>query len=113
MEPKAYQDLRERLNMTRPELAELLGFSRQAIWQWETGRRAIPEYAQRAMVMVESISMLFERVFELEDISARFEATNDELARAERFQRGLAERLSKKLAEVQGERMDGAKTCAS
>jgi DNA-binding XRE family transcriptional regulator len=34
-------------------LAALLGVHRQTLWQWETGRRAIPAYLELALKQLE------------------------------------------------------------
>jgi transcriptional regulator with XRE-family HTH domain len=34
-------------------LAALLGVHRQTVWQWETGRRAIPKYLELALRQLE------------------------------------------------------------
>jgi transcriptional regulator with XRE-family HTH domain len=34
-------------------LAALLGVHRQTVWQWETGRRAIPAYLELALRQLE------------------------------------------------------------
>jgi DNA-binding transcriptional regulator YiaG len=35
-------------------LAALLGVHRQTLWQWETGRRAIPAYLELALRQLET-----------------------------------------------------------
>jgi transcriptional regulator with XRE-family HTH domain len=37
-------------------LAALLGVHRQTVWQWETGRRAIPAYLELALKQLEQTS---------------------------------------------------------
>lgn len=42
MKPKRFSELREKANLTQPELAELMNLSLRAIASWESGERKPP-----------------------------------------------------------------------
>ena len=52
-----YRATRERLELTRPEIAELLGVHRQSVWLWETGERTVPAYIARHVRLIEHVGV--------------------------------------------------------
>jgi transcriptional regulator with XRE-family HTH domain len=53
MTPAALTEWRKQQGLGVETLAALLGVHRQTVWQWETGRRAIPAYLELALKQLE------------------------------------------------------------
>jgi transcriptional regulator with XRE-family HTH domain len=49
MTPCDLRNLRRALGMTQQELAAALGFSEQAVYYWESGKRRIRPYVEKAI----------------------------------------------------------------
>jgi DNA-binding transcriptional regulator YiaG len=49
--------VRERFGLTGLAMAELLGVHRQAFWLWEAGRRPVPEYIARLLILIEHLGV--------------------------------------------------------
>jgi transcriptional regulator with XRE-family HTH domain len=56
MKPHDLATWRKQQGLGVEALAALLGVHRQTVWQWETGRRAIPAYLELALRQLEQTS---------------------------------------------------------
>jgi transcriptional regulator with XRE-family HTH domain len=54
MTPTTLIEWRKQQGLGVEALAALLGVHRQTVWQWETGRRAIPAYLELALRQLET-----------------------------------------------------------
>jgi transcriptional regulator with XRE-family HTH domain len=54
MQPSELFEWRKQQGLGVEALAALLGVHRQTLWQWETGRRAIPAYLELALRQLET-----------------------------------------------------------
>lgn len=71
MKPKQFRELRESRNLTRDEMAKVLGVSASAIVQWERGTRNMPAWVTEKMLRSVTVTLPLEALALLLDEASR------------------------------------------
>jgi transcriptional regulator with XRE-family HTH domain len=94
--PLSFEELRERLALTRSDFGRLLGFSERALASWEAGRQEPGEPAVRALRQLERLTLAAGRVMRAGQVPDWLLAPNQALGGlkpVEIIERGEIDRL--------------------